>query len=753
MRPPKLRYICIIFGAIFAYIASITTPLNIKRKMDDTNPIKRHTAIKNMIDGCRINEAIDSIGSDITSNRQNVLSEKLTHVRETYRYLVHYMLEGITDSSRESVLSDLREQLHVLNDRLLRSALAKESPEYYYATLRFNEFKNLHVSELLDQYGKVISELSLAEAAGGDSSQLKKESEELLERLFNSVYTSLGDDGEYRDLYSYLMSGYADRAVAAESLSALTLSLLHFYDKGKLAVLLDVYENTDDDFLAARALTGVIFSLMFYPERINSDRKLIARLQLWNDSLDTYRRLRETIRVLVGTRDTKRIADKMKDEVLPELMKLRPEMLKSLREGLTETGFGVGENNPEWEEMLEKSGINEKMRELSEMQGEGADLMMVTFSNLKQFPFFNSASNWFLPFDINHTGLQLSDELKKFIGVLVDAGNNVCDSDLYSLALAVVRMPESQRNMISSQLTAQFEQLQEELKSKVPTSTTPKFDNEVLKAIRDLYRFFKLFRNRAGFKDPFEKPVNLAEMPVIGEMMQNDEMLRLIGEFYFNRGYYEEALPIFRLLSSSNPEDATLWEKSGFCHQKAGDLQTAGDNYSKAALLKTPGPWLVKKLAYVNRRLGNYGEAAEYFNRALEMEPDNVSLIMSLGSTLLESGEVSGALQQFYHANYLSPDNFKIIRSLAWLEMLNGNLGKSAEYHNKIINAEPKSSDYLNAGHTQLLLGNFKEALNYYRLSSRDGKEEFRKVYLEDLATLTSLGLDRTTALIMLDNV
>ena len=47
---------------------------------------------------------------------------------------------------------------------------------------------------------------------------------------------------------------------------------------------------------------------------------------------------------------------------------------------------GMLENNPEWEEMLEKNGLADKMRELTEMQSEGADLMMVTFSNLKGFP-------------------------------------------------------------------------------------------------------------------------------------------------------------------------------------------------------------------------------------------------------------------------------------------------------------------------------------------------------------------------------
>jgi len=45
------------------------------------------------------------------------------------------------------------------------------------------------------------------------------------------------------------------------------------------------------------------------------------------------------------------------------------------------------EENPEWQEILDKSGISDKLQELSELQLEGADVYMSTFSMLKNFPF------------------------------------------------------------------------------------------------------------------------------------------------------------------------------------------------------------------------------------------------------------------------------------------------------------------------------------------------------------------------------
>lgn len=706
---------------------------------------------ENLIDNCRIQAAIDSLRSALSENKLMDSIRQLDTIEETYRYMIHYLLQGAQDAGRDSLLTDIKERLHFLNDISLRETLSNDNDSYYYEIYRMNKFRNETVENILKLYEKTVSELSLAEASGNDTSEIRKQREDILERLFNNLLTSLGADNELKDLKNYLLSNYSDMSVFSLSLSAITLSLLEFYDRSKLNMLLDIYENSDNEAILAKSLVGIFLTLMFYPSRIENDSKIKSRLYLWNDSLDTYQRLRETIRVIVGTRDTQRVTEKMKEEVLPEIMKLRPEILKNLRESNLENGNGLIENNPEWEEILEKTGLNDKMRELSEMQGEGADLLMVTFSNLKQFPFFNSASNWFLPFDINHTSLKLNNELKKFVTFLTGLNTNVCDSDLYSLALASSSMPDMQRRMITNEMATQFEQLNEEIKDKELLTNTSGFNREVLKSVRDLYRFFKLFRKRKGFKDPFEKTLNFMEMPVIGEMMHNDDMLRLIGEFYFKRGFYLDALPLLNALTDTFTDDSFIWEKIGYSYQSIGEFQKAKEAYEKASLIKQPGPWLTKKLAYINRRLGNYQEAAEYYRKAIEMDSENISLIMNLGNTLLETEDIAGSLKHFYHANYLSPDNPKVLRAIAWLEMLNGNLSKSAGYYEKIIKTDAKNSDYLNAGHSQLLLGNYREALNFYRLASRDDKKQFEQAFFADINTLEKLGADRNTVLLIFD--
>lgn len=709
-----------------------------------------HQDTLRLIDRMQFSKATDNVGRMLREASLPELTREAKQLSETYAYMTRYMLDGVEDKGRDRLLSDMSERLRLLADTALRRMNGTDNPGYYYEVWRFNRLRHEKTAAILEEYGIKASEKLLTEAGGNDIKFIQAELESLLERLFNTLFTSLGANRDYADLTKYLLSGYADSNVMAISLSAVTLGLCFFYDSKKMGLLMDVYESSDSTSARARALAGIVVCMTRHSDRIASDRSVTERLSLWQDSIETYTHLRDTIRAFTSTRDTERVTNKLKDEVLPELMKLKPEIMKTLGEK-PEIDAATFEDNPEWAEMLSKSGLEEKMRELSDMQSDGADLMMLTFSNLKQFPFFNKAYNWFLPFDVNNTSLQLTEETGKLLDLLASSGSITCDSDLYSMALATNMMPKAQLDMMTGQLSANFDQLREQLKTSEIDGGSHSFDKEVIRVTRDLYRFFKLFRKRGGFPNPFDKPLQFTAFPVLGKMMNDEEILRLMGEFYFKRGYYAEALPLFESIASENSEDATTFEKIGFCQQNLGYLHEALSSYEKASLLKAPGYWLLNKLAIVNRRLGNYDRAAELYSEALTMDPENLNLIMNTGSMLLETGDVTGALSQFYHANYLWPDNVKVIRALAWTELLNGNLTKSASLYERLIADNPQSSDYLNAGHVALLEGNNREALNYYRLSAEGKNNDFETAFTADLPTLIRLGADRSTAMLLLD--
>lgn len=689
--------------------------------------------------------------SNLSRKLQNhKLIDQINHLSETFRYMAKFMVDGIEDPSREETYSDIIARLRSINDRIRRDVSSIDSNDFYSETLRYTNLRNRPIDVLFSEYSTLSSELSLAKAAGNDSSDIQRLLESLQTEIFNTIWVSLGDQNLTNKIVKIISSGNLEESFSIFLINALVLGLLNYFDPYKLTALLDLYEAEISEKITSRSLVGIVLTLKCHPERSIEQKSTRLRLDLMKDSLLSYARLREIVMAIIRTRDTERVATKMKDDVLPEIMKLRPEILKKFREGSVDNiENNMLEGNPEWEDLLDKAGLTEKMRELSEMQSEGADLMMVAFSNLKQFPFFNIASNWFLPFDVNYSAIIAGERERNLLENIMTGGRNICDSDKYSLAIALSKMPDSQKEIMMNQLDMQFSQMQEEKHGL--DSSTPEFDEEVTKFIRDLYRFFKLFRKREGFIDPFAKPFNFIDLPMIGELMSDSEVLTIVGEFYFKRKFYEEALSFFEHLSEENPNDPALLEKIGFCYQSLKLYKKALDSYKKAELLREPSQWLLRNLAFVNKKSENYRKAFECYSKLLENDHENLNLLVNTAFCALEAGDISTALQHYYHANYLDPENLNILRAIAWAELLNHNVEKSEKYYGQILSISEDVIDYLNAGHLYLAKKDYPKAIEMYKKAVGTDLKEFESAYLKDMDLLNKIGVDSLSAHILLD--
>lgn len=678
-----------------------------------------HSKVNRLLDNSSLHEAFRLLKSKIASNADPRLQDKLKNLEDTYKYMIHYMVEGYNDSERHTTTTDITEQLRMVNDALERSRIMVDSPDIYSSTRRFENIRKNTLSTRLADYMAVYSKSLLAVDTEARR-PLIKETDDALSALFSYVWTMYGAPAdEYRRLTSVIDDDNYPFEFKAQIISALLLGNLAYYDRNGFIALLDIYEADKDERLSARSLIAIILVLAAHPERIRHDHKLTARLTLWKDSIITYRRLREVLMSIIRSRDTQRISTKMQNEVLPELMKLRPEILDKLKNITKDSDVEMLDVNPEWEDILNKNGLGDKLKELTEMQMDGGDVMMMAFSNLKSYPFFNNVGNWFLPFTTEHSALQNSgiNHITGF-SFLLDMDGVMCDSDKYSFVLSLDQMPETQRQTMSQRLDEQMGQLKEAMAEKNLKSSLPKFDTEVTRYIRDIYRFFKLYSRKNDFNDPFARPLDFMNLPIIAELLDDDEIMNLVGEFYFKRGYYAEALPILLWQDKNNPADPLRWEKIGYCYNSLNNLEEAVAWYKKAELLNPDSPWLVKKLALCNRLLSRFDEASEYYNKALEYSPDNYSLQMSAGNCLLEAGNVKDALGHFYHADFIRPDRPGTFRAIAWGELIARNFEKAIGYYGRVTTLpEASQSDWINMGHAYYLSGNLKKAVESYLTS------------------------------------
>lgn len=721
----------------------------------------RHSETGMLIENKSLRSAISALKSSVAAVRPSSLSE-IEDIERTYMYMLHYLVEGYEDSSRAGLMADLRERLHRLNDMV---EIEKEKPESqldWFATMRMCEMRGETIASLSDSYKRLVFRPEAAALSEEDSEEtrtVRREWENLICDFFSSVWVNYHlKREEASELRSLLCSEETDVYLKTLIISALVLGILQCYDGLKLELLVEIADNFGgggmvEDSLRGIAMTGIVFVLGAHPCRIGHSGNVGSRIRMWDEDARMVSEMRSVVREIIRTVDTDRARKKMNEEVIPELMKLSPDIMKRMRDVSIDADVNALEENPEWAEMLENSGIRRKLEDLSEMQSEGADLMMAAFSNLKNFSFFRKAANWFVPFYPNHSEIR---SFRKFggsaISMLFDSAVMMCDSDKYSFALSLERMQPSYRDAMIANLAGQAEHLTAEGATSLPSSSDSDVAQSARKFIRNLYRYFKLFGGADRSRDCFAEPLDFLNMPLVWDVVKSDEFTDIVGEFYFSRKLYKEALPFLELADTA-PEKRVK-EKIGYCYQQMKFYEEAYSVYQKAILVNQDSKWLVRRLAQCSRHTGRFAEAASLYGRLVEADSENKPLLMHYANSLYASGETEKALKAYYKINYLEPENQNAERAVAWCEFLLGHYDKSRQCYSRLLLTSATASDYLNAGHLALAEHRVKEAAGYYKESIRTGGiEEFDKAMKEDLSVLLKHGVDSDLVYLLRDKL
>lgn len=676
----------------------------------------------------------------------------------TYKYMLDYFSRGLADPGREAMLAEIRQSLFDIAQRIDKDASATDSPEIFFSTLRMCRLRPADLKTALDKVKelKAMADLALAAEQYPDSVMSQIETEE--EKIFNILWTSDGlTSDDYKTVNEAIKNNTLPFTTASLCISAMGLSLMRYYSRDAFIALIDLSKD-ENIGISARALTTLILTLSNWPTEVADDSRVMEALETLPDIEGMPKKIRDVVKTTVRTRDTDRVSRKMQRDVIPGLMQFGPDIIQRLKKTSEEASFADLEANPEWEELLRNSGLEEKLRELTEMQSDGADVMMVAFSNLKSFPFFRQVRNWFLPFTVQHPMLRklhtIDDE---GVTSLLEMSGLMCDSDKYSFAFSLASMPDSQRKMVLSQMQAQTEQMKEQMKELQALKAGAEYEDELTRYSRDLYRFHKLYPKRGEFPDPFAKALDFSVIPVISSIMKSADEVAPIAEFYFKRGYYADALPLLQTVASESAASPHVWEKIGFCLEKAPNGNSeAIEAYMKAQLFNPDSRWIAKRLGISYRRAGDFRNAVEYLQMA---RPDdgafdrNLSLLIA--DTLADSGKWEESLNELYRVDYETPDDPEVIRRMAKCAFHMSDLDKAEKSMKRISNIDLTESDYRLMGHIAFLKKDLAEATRLYRLTVRpnDEKRLWKSQILSDIDILTSLGASRSDLTLLLESI
>ncbi|MCC8115317.1 MAG: tetratricopeptide repeat protein [Bacteroidales bacterium] len=695
--------------------------------------------VEALIDTRQLREAIKEIKAMAKRLMAWEITDRVEQAEQGYAYMLRYVAQGAEDPERDNVYNEIVGMLYSALNTTVYVAEVRENASQYYSMVRFHWRTPApdRIANLIDQYREAASQLSIFSLVAGQGSEQEKEDRQKMEKTESELFMALWTipsirQADYDALYEALSGDEFSAQFKTHIVSAITLGLMQKFEANRLKLLMNVYMEAKNVDVAMAALTGLLIGLWLYPN-MPLGKKLSDQLAAVKDLPQWKSDLRIAFIELIRARDTERINRKIQEEIVPDMMKLRPEILDKVNDaGVDPTDLASLQENPEWQDLLEKSGVADRLKELTEMQLEGGDVMMGTFSHLKRFPFFNDISNWFLPFDPQYS---LVAEMASNLGVMSDLLENaryLCDSDKYSFMFALGMVPKEQRDNMTSQIQAQSESFYQAMGQRSGLTDPDARRIAVNSYIQNIYRFFKLYRRKEEFIDPFDKGVNLIAVPVLNADFDDVELLKVVAEFYFKLGYWRDAIDVFSRLEQIFPPDEQQYQKMGFAFEKLANFSDAIRCYHRAELLDSRSKWAVRRLAACYRATGEYDKALQYYQQLVQLEPNDLTASLLLGYVLLEKGDLDDAVKQFYMVEFLDESSTKSWRPLAWTLFLTGDIQASKRYYDKIITDKPTSNDYLNMGHVALAAGDPRSAINYYELSIqlRDGD---RDAFLQEL--------------------
>ena len=714
---------------------------------------EQYQHIVSLLEQKRLKEAQIQLEAFLWNCNDWTLRNRLEQAKVSYQYMLQYMRQGVNDPERQKLYRQLLAETLELAEQARISLLDEVSTHYYHA-LHKNK-RNMEAGYGMSSWLKVLEsfpdDMAVCQLMPDNKQSLDsalQRHEETAQYLFLTTWGNSGWTAEEeREARMYLESELLPVNDLCLFTGAVLLSLMECFDPRKFSWLLDAATHADTQ-VSQRALVIIAIVLHIHPNRLWLYPELEARLSLLNEDGSFGKQLNRVYIQLLRSQETEKIDKKMREEIIPEMMK-NVSIMRNMKYGFEEN-MDEDDRNPDWEKAFEESGLVDKIREMNELQLEGADVYMSTFAQLKSYPFFQNPHNWFYPFDMQHSGIIREFGLKPtgdnaILSLILQSGF-FCNSDKYSLCFTMAHIPQAQRNMMLSQMTSQdLNELMDESKSSGLRQYAQRPDVISNQYIHDLYRFFKLSQRRHEFRDIFKEEIALHRIPALKDILRKPELLVTIADFHFRKEHPAEALGIYQEVIDMNYADADIFQKTGYCLQKEKRYKEAISAYRKADVLKPDHIWTIRHLATCYRQLRDFASALEYYRKVEAMQPENRNVTFFIGSCLAEQERYEEALQCFFKLDLMENDCIKAWRAIGWCSFVSGKSEQAMRYYEKVLALKPIATDYLNAGHVALRLGNMEKAAELYgKAASESGnRETFLDMFDKDKETLIKLGIDK----------
>ncbi len=691
-----------------------------------------------------------NVGKALRTMKETIAEDKLPgyivaryeDVKNDYRLMQDAMMRGLRDDKIDEVYADIMRKVYGASLDVLIEEKVKRYSSFAYARVSAQQTE-AHpdaVRTVLEAYVQDMAMMAFEPESTRKAKmeKLTADHHAYMKQLFNALLVApMWNDRRAADFADLLLSPTIDRDDALLLVSAVMLATMNVNDPYKWDMLAEVYVRATDKVLKMRALVGWVLSLPYDPRGPRLFPFVQERIKVMLADKTTLKQMLDMQMQMLFCCN----ADADNEEIQRNIM---PTLIKNTNLQMTRLGIVEKEDDPMKDIMdpnaaeRDMEEMERKYRKMMDMQKQGSDIYFGGFSKMKTFPFFNDLCNWFAPFNAAHPALGAARERlagSTFLNNLMENGP-FCDSDKYSFALAIAqimdRMPDNVKEMLNSDAT--FGPTVSKDEQEDPAYICRSY-------LQSLYRFFRLYRSKRDFLNPFildeleDNDGNALFMSykllACSEMEEN--AVALCG-FLLKRKMMRELMSMaICFKSSQNPRLVrflALVPMTDGKWQEAYDLfaSVPEDQHTEESL---------RGMAHCCMSLKRFGEAVAIYRRLLAMHPDSFSYQLNLAVCLMSSdafsscGDVASSCDAsscgassslggkvearpnkvveegtklLYKLDYEHPDNANVRRVLAWCMMLQGNFDKAIDIYTRLLSQpDAVSADRLNAAYAHWL--------------------------------------------------
>ena len=595
-----------------------------------------------------------NVGKALRAMKETIAEDKLPgyivaryeDVKNDYRLMQDAMMRGLRDDKIDEVYADIMRKVYGASlDVLIEEKVKKYSSfAYARASAQQTEAHPDAVRKVLEAYVQDMAMMAFEpeNTRKAKMEKLTADHHAYMKQLFNALLVApMWNDRRAADFADLLLSPTIDRDDALLLVSAVMLATMNVNDPYKWDMLAEVYVRATDKVLKMRALVGWVLSLPYDPRGPRLFPFVQERIKAMLADKTTLKQMLDMQMQMLFCCN----ADADNEEIQRNIM---PTLIKNTNLQMTRLGIVEKEDDPMKDIMdpntaeRDMEEMERKYRKMMDMQKQGSDIYFGGFSKMKTFPFFYDLCNWFAPFNAAHPALGAARERlagSTFLNNLMENGP-FCDSDKYSFALAIAqimdRMPDNIKEMLNSDATF--------------GPTVSKDDQEdpayiCRSYLQSLYRFFRLYRSKRDFLNPFildeledndgnalfmsykllacpemeenavalcgfllkrKMMLEIMSMAICYKFSQNPRLVRFLALVPMTDGKWQEAYDLF----ASVPEDQHTEES-------------------------------LRGMAHCCMSLKRFGEAVAIYRRLLAMHPDSFSYQLNLAVCLMSSDAFS----------------------------------------------------------------------------------------------------------------